>query len=79
MFSELPASVGSSRYAALPGASLVAQRVADLYGGHVAPDVPQDQVQRRQPLLPVDQLPLTVAEPLHHDRLEVVVLPIRRP
>jgi len=39
----------------------------------VALDVLQHEVERGETLLPVDQFPAAVFEPLHHDRLEVVV------
>ena len=39
----------------------------------MALDVPQHEVERGEALLPVDQFPAVVFEPLHHDRLEVVV------
>ena len=73
MFSRLAASVGDVevRRAAWPG--FVCQRVAELGRGHVALDVPQHEVERGETLLPVDEFPAAVFEPLHHDRLEVVV------
>jgi hypothetical protein len=59
MFPRLAASVG--------------HRVAGLGRGHVALDVTQHEVERGETLLAVDQFPPVVFEPLHHDRLEVVV------
>src|SRR4051795_8775691 len=39
----------------------------------VGPDAPKDEVERRESLLSVHELPATVVHPLHHDRLEVVL------
>ena len=45
----------------------------------LAPDVLEDEVERRQALLAVDQLPRAVVPALHHHRLQVVGRPVALP